>query len=174
MVCLSRCWSTTVLDSVARPWTSGRTGIASVDFITPGSTQNPCVESNGKIRDECLNEHLFSSMADARRTPELSRRDYNTIRPHSGLNNLAPAQFAAQHHKPRQAPIGDTRDNHITLMTVGPNYGGRLRGVRTGTSTRTNPASPYVPLPVQSLGQFQPLSHLLRASTWRVLSLNNS
>ena len=82
-----------------------------LDFIAPGKpTQNPYVESfNGKIRDECLNEHWFSNMADARRTLELWRQDYNTVRPHSGLNNLTPEQFAAQHHKPGQPPIGATR-----------------------------------------------------------------
>ena len=82
-----------------------------LDFIAPGKpTQNPYVESfNGKIRDECLNEHWFSCMADARRTLEIWRQDYNTVRPHSRLNDLTPEQFARQHHKPGQLPIGAAR-----------------------------------------------------------------
>ena len=82
-----------------------------LDFIAPGKpTQNPYVESfNSKIRDECLNEHWFSCMADARRTLEIWRQDYNTVRPHSRLNDLTPEQFARQHHKPGQLPIGAAR-----------------------------------------------------------------
>ncbi len=61
-------------------------------FIEPGKpVQNAFVESfNGKFRDECLNEHWFTSMADARRTIEEWRIDYNTRRPHSSLGYLTP------------------------------------------------------------------------------------
>ena len=70
-----------------------------IDFIAPGKpTQNPYVESfNGKLRDECLNEHWFTSVEDARRILNAWRRDYNTVRPHSSLKNLTPEQFATQH-----------------------------------------------------------------------------
>ena len=70
-----------------------------IDFIAPGKpTQNPYVESfNGKLRDECLNEHWFTSVEDARRILNAWRRDYNTVRPHSSLKNLPPEQFATQH-----------------------------------------------------------------------------
>ena len=48
--------------------------------------QNGFVESLiGRLRDECLNEHLFRSLPAARRTIELWRTDYNTQRPHQGL-----------------------------------------------------------------------------------------
>jgi len=79
-----------------------------LDFIAPGKpTQNPYVESfNGKIRDECLNEHWFSSMADARRTLEIWRQDYNTVRPHTSLDNLTPEEFAQRNHSPGQQPVG--------------------------------------------------------------------
>jgi putative transposase len=85
-----------------------------IDFIAPGKpTQNPYVESfNGKLRDECLNEHWFTSLADARRILAAWRLDYNTVRPHSSLQNLTPEQFAQQqrqnaslHQKPL-LPIG--------------------------------------------------------------------
>ena len=54
-------------------------------YIAPGKPQqNGFMESfNGKLRDECLNEHVFSSLAQARRVIEAWRIDYNTERPHS-------------------------------------------------------------------------------------------
>ena len=63
-------------------------------YIDPGKPQqNGFIESfNGSLRDELLNEELFDSLADARRKLALWRYDYNHIRPHSALGNLAPAQ----------------------------------------------------------------------------------
>jgi len=59
-------------------------------------TQNPYVESfNGKFRDECLNEHWFQSLAHARSKIAAWRIDYNQNRPHSALEDLTPAEFAA-------------------------------------------------------------------------------
>jgi len=67
-------------------------------YIAPGKpTQNGFIESfNGRFRDECLNEHLFSSLPDARRIIEAWRIDYNTRRPHTSLNGLTPTEFAAR------------------------------------------------------------------------------
>ena len=67
-------------------------------YIAPGKpTQNGFIESfNGRLRDECLNEHLFSSLPDARRIIEAWRIDYNTKRPHSSLGGLTPTEFAAR------------------------------------------------------------------------------
>lgn len=50
-----------------------------LDFIRPGKPQeNGFIESfDGKFRDECLNEHWFLSLEDARRTIEEWRIDYN-------------------------------------------------------------------------------------------------
>ncbi len=64
-------------------------------FITPGKpTENAYIESfNGKFRDECLNEHWFFSLADARSRIEAWRWDYNTTRPHSSLGNSTPQEF---------------------------------------------------------------------------------
>jgi putative transposase len=66
-------------------------------FIAPGKpTQNAYVESfNGKFRDECLNEHWFTSVPDARRIIESYRIDYNQVRPHSSLEGRTPEEFAA-------------------------------------------------------------------------------
>lgn len=65
-------------------------------YIAPGKpTQNAFIESfNGKLRDECLNETLFSSLPEARETLEAWQEDYNNHRPHSALGNLTPREFA--------------------------------------------------------------------------------
>jgi len=65
-------------------------------FIRPGKPiENAYVESfNGKFRDECLNEHWFVSLADAKAAIEAWRVDYNGVRPHSSLNGATPDQFA--------------------------------------------------------------------------------
>ena len=65
-------------------------------YIAPGKpTQNAFVESsNGKFRDECLNDNIFSSIAEAREIIELWRIDYNERRPHRSLGQLTPSAFA--------------------------------------------------------------------------------
>lgn len=67
-------------------------------FIDPGKpTQNAYVESfNGKFRDECLNQHWFSSMQEAKFIIARWREDYNNSRPHSSLRYLPPAAFIAK------------------------------------------------------------------------------
>lgn len=68
-----------------------------LDFIRPGKpVENGFIESfNGRLRDECLNTHLFWNIEDARKKLEQWRWDYNHRRPHSALANLPPAAFAA-------------------------------------------------------------------------------
>jgi putative transposase len=67
-------------------------------FIQPGKpSQNAFVESfNGKFRDECLNEHWFTSLTEARDRIEQWRVDYNQVRPHSSLDDLTPQEYAAR------------------------------------------------------------------------------
>jgi len=67
-------------------------------FIEKGKpTQNAFVESfNGKFRDECLNEELFLNIGRARSIIESWRIEYNSERPHSGLNGLTPYEFIAK------------------------------------------------------------------------------
>ena len=62
-------------------------------YIDPGKPQqNGYIESfNGSLRDECLNEEIFDTLTDARRTLALWRYDYNNVRPHSSLGNQTPA-----------------------------------------------------------------------------------
>ena len=59
-------------------------------------TQNAYVESfNGKFRDECLNEHWFKTLNEAREIVSSWRADYNQHRPHGALNYQTPAEFVA-------------------------------------------------------------------------------
>lgn len=72
-----------------------------LDFIRPGRPVENCfIESfNGRLRDECLNLHHFSSLAEARHVIEAWRQEYNTARPHSGLGYRTPAEMAAHYHR---------------------------------------------------------------------------
>jgi putative transposase len=74
-----------------------RNGIA-LRLIEPGKpNQNAYVESfNGRLRDECLNEHWFISVAHARAVIETWRREYNEERPKRSLGGLTPTQYANQ------------------------------------------------------------------------------
>jgi putative transposase len=57
--------------------------------------QSPKGESfNGKLRDEKLNDTLFSTLHQARVELATWRNDYNHHRPHSGLGWLTPSEFA--------------------------------------------------------------------------------
>ena len=74
-------------------WVPGR---VAWHYIEPGKpVQNAFIESfNSRLRDECLNEHLFDSLAEARQIIEAWRLDYNHARPHSSLGTLTPSEFA--------------------------------------------------------------------------------
>jgi putative transposase len=65
-------------------------------YIAPGKPQqNAFIESfNSRLRDELLNETLFTSFAHVREALAIWKDDYNTVRPHSGLGNLPPAEYA--------------------------------------------------------------------------------
>ena len=67
-------------------------------YIAPGKPmQNGLVESfNGRLRDECLNEHLFRSYGHAREIITRWRHDYNNHRPHTSLDGLTPKEFTTQ------------------------------------------------------------------------------
>jgi transposase InsO family protein len=65
-------------------------------LIEPGKpNQNAYVESlNGRLRDECLNEHWFTSLTHARVVIENWRREYNEERPKRVLGGRTPAEYA--------------------------------------------------------------------------------
>ena len=75
-------------------------------YIAPGKpTQNAFVESfNGKLRDECLNETLFSSVRHARAVLADWQKDYNEVRPHSALGGRTPASISKTACKTFQIP----------------------------------------------------------------------
>ena len=67
-------------------------------YIAAGKPmQNAFIESfNGRLRDECLNEHLFANLAEARRIIEAWRIDCNTGQPHTSLDGLTSTEFVAR------------------------------------------------------------------------------
>lgn len=87
-------------------------------LIQPGKpTQNAYVESfNGKFRDECLNEHWFTTLLDAREKIERWRKEYNRERPHTSLGDRTPEEFVraegaglrpAEHDQALKPQIGE-------------------------------------------------------------------
>ena len=65
-------------------------------YIAPGKPQqNAFIESfNGRLRDELLNETLFTSLTHVLEALAPWKDDYNNVRPHSALGNLTPIAFA--------------------------------------------------------------------------------
>lgn len=62
---------------------------------------------NGRLRAECLDQHWFASLEDARRTIEAWWVECNTVRPHTALNHQAPAVYRATWERRQQlAEIG--------------------------------------------------------------------
>ncbi len=68
-----------------------------MQFSRPGKpTDNAHIESfNGRLRDECLNVHWFSTLKDPKAKIEAWRQEYNECRPHKALNHLTPTEFVA-------------------------------------------------------------------------------
>ena len=91
-------------------WTN-RTGV-DWHYIAPGKPQqNGFVESfNDRLRDECLNEEVFATLAEARAVIERWRLDYNHVRPHSAHGGLTPEAV-------RLDPAAGRRRNLITYAT---------------------------------------------------------
>jgi putative transposase len=77
-------------------WAHERGG--TLRLIEPGKpNQNAYIESfNGRLRDECLNEHWFTSVPHAQAIIEAWRREYDEERPKKGLGGLTPAEYAKQ------------------------------------------------------------------------------
>ena len=89
-----------VVSIAARGMYMWRTADSQIDwhYIDPGKpVQNAFIESfNGRLRDEFLNETLFTSLVQTLAALEEWRRDYNTVRPHSRIGWLTPAAYAEQ------------------------------------------------------------------------------
>ena len=89
-------------------------------YIAPGKPQqNAFIESfNARLRDELLNETVFSSLSEARILLEQWRRDYNTHRPHSRLGWLTPSEFAERSRLSKQWPSGAAQPEGSAPMAI--------------------------------------------------------
>lgn len=80
--------------------------------------QNAFVESfNGRLRDECLNEHVFSNLTEARSLVEEWRIDYNTQRPHTSLGGLPPVVYTTLNHRHRPASLERSKGSAQQALT---------------------------------------------------------
>jgi len=82
-----------------------------LNHIQPGKPmQNAFIESfNGTFRDDCLNQHWFGSLAEARLLIDHWRRKYNHLRPHSSIGRIPPSSFALMF------PPNTPHSNHLSL-----------------------------------------------------------
>jgi transposase InsO family protein len=93
-----------------------------LDFIRPGKpVENAFIESfNGRLRDECLNSHVFTSVAEAQVVLDAWREDYNLVRPHSSLQDRTPAPVGAMwgdSREPRESTAAN--EDRIELEIAG-------------------------------------------------------
>ena len=95
-------------------WATGR---LEWHYIEPGKpVQNAFVESfNSRLRDECLNEHVFLTLTEARETIEAWRHDYNHLRPHGSLGALTPTEFAMLKRLEEQPPEEGHNNDRLYL-----------------------------------------------------------
>ena len=82
-------------------------GVA-LEFSRPGKpTDNAFIESfNSRLRQDCLNQHWFRSIEEARMIIEAWREDYNRNHPHSALGYRSPAAVAQEWDNHRRATAG--------------------------------------------------------------------
>jgi len=83
-------------------WIGSKNGEIEHEFIQPGKPmQNAYIESfNGQLRDECLNEHVFTDLDDARQKITLGLTEYHSIRPHSSLCMKTPEELERDGNRP--------------------------------------------------------------------------
>ena len=83
-----------------------------LDYTRPGKpTDNGFIESfNARVRSECLSQHYFSSVEEARSVLQAWRDEYNHQRPHSALGQRTPAEVGA---RARETMTQESRTNPI-------------------------------------------------------------
>lgn len=91
---------------------SQKTGVK-LNFIQPGKPiQNAFCESfNGTFRDNCLNQHWFTSLKEARLIIDEWRQHYNKERPHSSLGYIPPEAFAKQQNQLQAKRFQSAQEN---------------------------------------------------------------
>ena len=100
-------------------------------YIAPGKpTQNAFIESfNGRLRDEFLDREEFESVDDARATATWWRREYNRIRPHSGIGYQTPQTFSEEcdrglhGQRPKRKSVNVSTMADGTPISSGPKNG---------------------------------------------------
>nr|WP_245951690.1 IS3 family transposase [Paracidovorax anthurii] len=88
-------------------------------LIEPGRPMhNGYIESfNGKFRDECLNEHWFETLAQAREVIRAWAQDYNEVRSHSSIGRMPPRHFARLHRQQAgNAGSSETPTQNTTIL----------------------------------------------------------
>jgi putative transposase len=119
-------------------------------YIEPGSPwQNPYVESfGGRVRDELLAVELFSCLTEAQVLIEDWRIDYNHRRPHSALQMMTPAAFAAGLRRPLPPPTattsGEGGEQRCLLLTAGGAPQPAASGPREGKHPAEEITSPQI------------------------------
>jgi len=105
-------------------------------YIAPGKPmQTAFIESfNGRLRDELLNETLFTSLAQARVALGCWRADYNDARPHSQLGWKTPSEFAITCHPRRDLALRYVEGSAPAPVatTAQPGKSNRQGELRTG------------------------------------------
>lgn len=78
----------------------------SLDFSRPGRpTDNAYAESfNAIVRLECLGQHWFLDLDDARQKVESWRQEYNDVRPHSAIGDRTPMSLIQAPPPSAEAP----------------------------------------------------------------------
>jgi transposase InsO family protein len=72
-----------------------RAGMKAIPVAPASPWENGFIESfHSRLRDEFIEREEFESAADARAKGTWWRREYNTIRPHSGLGYKTPKEFS--------------------------------------------------------------------------------
>lgn len=102
-------------------WMWSRETEVALAFIQPGRPmQNGHCESfNGKLRDECLSQNYFTSLADARQIIEHWRQQYNHLRPHSAIGYKTPKAFRLEWNKQQQVQNPDGILSLTLVQTTG-------------------------------------------------------
>jgi hypothetical protein len=91
-----------VLNSFAMPCADGasRRKCNSTTLNRDAHAERHVESFNGKLRDECLNAHWFTSLRQARNILESWKTDYNEVRPHSALGYATPNELASRNSAP--------------------------------------------------------------------------
>jgi putative transposase len=134
------CYGTELTSMAILRWSKERN--VEWHYIAPGKPyQNGFIEGfNARLRDEYLNETIFTSLAHARQELQAWRHDYNHFLPHSSLRNKTPAEMGQDQTANR---IGGMPPIRLlpSRQSMGPKRpkalleAGRRFGLRPGSGT---------------------------------------